>query len=154
MSKKKIFIINIFFQKAKKYQIIRPNLKLNRTEILNLCNFWSLPIYVDISNTVNYIRRNKLRYQILPILKIFFNKKIDYALNKHIEIINKENHYFFFIIKEIDKYFQNKKINQDSSNIIWINYLPLTLRYRAYRYLLKKLDQRINFYEIKYLLKK
>ena len=85
---------NIFYKKRKKIIIIRPLLVLNRLQILKVCTFLHLPIYIDSTNQLTNFRRNRLRHQILPLLKIFFNPKIDVVLTRFISIVNSENIYF------------------------------------------------------------
>ena len=80
--KKSIYInkINIFYINQTKIQLIRPLLHLKRTEIKQLCLFWALPISIDKTNWLIKLRRNRLRHQVLPLLRVFLNPKIDYAL--------------------------------------------------------------------------
>ena len=73
--------------------IVRPCLNINRYEIKNLCNFLKLPVYPDKTNQLIKYSRNRIRKQILPIFRFYFNPQIDKILCQFIEILNKD--YYF-----------------------------------------------------------
>ncbi|WP_320663644.1 tRNA lysidine(34) synthetase TilS [Prochlorococcus sp. MIT 1223] len=53
----------------KDIQLVRPLLNFNRSETIKICEQLDLPIWVDPSNSNLNFRRNKIRYEILPILE-------------------------------------------------------------------------------------
>ena len=140
-----------------KKQLIRPLLKLNRLEILKLCVFWKLPISIDATNQYLIFKRNRLRHQILPILKFFFNPKVEKALLKFIEIINFENYYFRCQFYEIQRFLKTQYFSYEYLNnkfvINWISYLPFCLQQRFCKQFLLFYFQSISFFEIDFLLK-
>ena len=73
--------------------IVRPCLNINRYEIKNFCNFLKLPVYPDKTNQLIKYSRNRIRKQILPIFRFYFNPQIDKILCQFIEILNKD--YYF-----------------------------------------------------------
>ena len=73
--------------------IVRPCLNINRYEIKNFCNFLKLPVYPDKTNQLIQYSRNRIRKQILPIFRFYFNPQIDKILCQFIEILNKD--YYF-----------------------------------------------------------
>lgn len=83
--------------------LIRPLLTVSRSETKILSNFWNLPVFPDRTNLQLKYRRNRIRYQLLPALKILFNPKIDRVLLEFSEITNKENFYFGFLAKKLIK---------------------------------------------------
>lgn len=154
---KKKIKINIFYRKRKQIKIIRPLLALNRFEVLKLCIFWELPIYIDLSNSSMNFRRNRIRHQLLPALRTFFNPKIDLALIKFIKIVNFENQYFDQQIKVVKNFFKIKYFNfqflNTSSSPKWLVYLPHTLKQRLYYQLLKFHFKSLTFDEIQFFKK-
>lgn len=149
--------VNIFYKKREKINLIRPLLFLNRFQALRICIFFCLPIYIDSTNKLMSFRRNRLRYQIIPTLRVFFNPKINIALNKVISIANCENDYFINHLKNIEKFFKLKKFNLKNlkkiQNTKWLIFLPKALQKRIYKQLLISRFKSPNFSEIEFLLK-
>lgn len=149
--------LNIFYKKREKISIIRPLLVLNRLHIFKICIFWRLPIYIDFTNKLTNFRRNRLRQQIFPLFKIFFNPKIDIALTRLISIINGENDYFQNHLKNIEKFIKIKKFNKKNlkkfKNLKWLIFLPNALQRKFYKQLLIYHFKALTFSEIEFLLK-
>ena len=72
---------------------IRPLLALNRFDISKLCIYWELPVYPDQSNQKMSFLRNRVRKQLLPTIKLFFNSRIENVLLQFAEIFYDEDHY-------------------------------------------------------------
>ena len=72
---------------------IRPLLALNRFDISKLCIYWELPVYPDQSNQKMRFLRNRVRKQLLPTIKLFFNSRIENILLQFSEIFSDEDHY-------------------------------------------------------------
>ena len=89
---------------------IRPLLSLNRFEIKKLCIFWKLPIYPDKSNQKVHFLRNRVRKQLLPTIKLFFNSRIENVLLQFAELFSAENHYMNRITNQLFKNFFREKI--------------------------------------------
>ena len=84
---------------------VRPLMSLNRFEIGKMCLFWKLPVYPDKSNQkVNFLR-NRVRKQLLPTIKIFFNPRIENVLLQFAEIAVAENDYMNQIANKVLKKF-------------------------------------------------
>lgn len=149
--------VNLFYKKREKISIVRPLLALNRVQILKICIFWRLPLYIDSTNKLTNFRRNRLRHQIFPLFKFFFNPKIDMALARFISIINYENDYFKNHLKSIKKFVKTKKFNAKNLKKIqtpkWIIFLPSALQRRFYKQLLISYFKSLTFSEIEFLLK-
>lgn len=149
--------LNLFYTKRGKIYLIRPLLIFNRFQILRVCIFFRLPIYFDFTNKLINLRRNRLRYQIIPLFKVFFNPKINTALNRFISIINCENDYFTNHLKNIEKFFKLKKLNAKNLKKIyireWFVFLPKALQRKFYKQVLTSRFKSLTFEEIELLLK-
>nr|BBN51437.1 conserved hypothetical protein [Halimeda borneensis] len=79
----------------------RPLIQLSRFECFKFCEFWNLPIYPDITNLSFNSCRNRLRLQLIPYLKYFFNLNLNQRIKIFQELINIENQYFKSIIQKL-----------------------------------------------------
>ena len=82
-----------------KFKVNRPLLNVHRFEVRQFVRFWKLPIYSDQSNQKTNYLRNKIRKQLMPTLRIFFNPQIDSVLLNFVEIRNHEHSYFQNVLK-------------------------------------------------------
>ena len=80
---------------------IRPLLALNRFDISKLCIYWQLPVYPDQSNQKMSFLRNRVRKQLLPTIKLFFNSRIENILLQFSEIFADEDHYMNQITEKL-----------------------------------------------------
>lgn len=149
--------LRIFYKKREKINIARPLLTLNRLQISKICIFLNLPICVDSTNQLINFRRNRLRRQVFPLFKIFFNPKIDLALTKFISIINTENDYFSNHLKNIEKIVKIRELHSQSVrknyNPKWLIFLPHALQRKFYQKLLIYHFKTLTYREIEFLLK-
>ena len=149
--------LNIFYRRRKKINLIRPLLILNRFQTLKICMFFIFPINIDSTNKLLNLRRNRLRIQILPLFKIFFNPRADMAIDKAISIINCENSYFTNHIKYIEKHIKVKKLKIKTLKKIkekkWLIFLPEALQKKIYKQLLISHFKSLTFKEIDFLFK-
>ena len=150
--------ISIFYKNQTKTQLARPLLHLKRIEIKQLCLFWVLPISIDETNQLIKLKRNRLRHQILPLLRVFLNPKIDYALARFSDYIYndvcnisqqiyeiKNFYYFNILFLERCSKFKNYK---------WVNFLPSNLQQNFFHQLLSFYFKNLTFFKIKKLLNK
>ena len=146
----------IFYQKTKRIQLIRPIICLNRFETFKLSKFWNLPVNIDLTNKLIIFRRNRLRHQILPILKIFFNPKIDQAFLRFIKDSNLDQFYFNNQLKQHINFIQLSKIKFKKSKIKLLNqfflYLPINLQKKIFKQILKTFLKEITYQEIEFIL--
>lgn len=61
---------------AKRDFVIRPLLTISREDVEGYCNDKGLEFKEDVTNKMNIYTRNKLRLQVLPVLKKEFNPKV------------------------------------------------------------------------------
>ena len=81
------------------FKVNRPLLNVHRFEIRQFVRFWKLPIYSDQSNQKTNYLRNKVRKQLIPTLRIFFNPQLDTVLLNFVEIQKNEQLYFQSVLK-------------------------------------------------------
>lgn len=149
--------LNIFFIKRKKINLIRPLLVLNRFQTLKLCVFFSLPIHIDSTNKLVNFRRNRLRHQILPLFKFFFNPRANIAINRAISTINCENSYFSNHLQSIERFIKFKSFNlktlNKNQNKKWLIFLPKALQKKIYKKLLTSHFKSLTFSDVEFLLR-
>ena len=97
------YIQCIFRSKRKGIQVVRPILGLNRSEIKNFILFLNIPVYPDKTNEQVYYARNRIRKQLLPAIRFFFNPKIENSLFKFTEITSSEQIYIESLISKLEK---------------------------------------------------
>lgn len=73
--------------------IIRPLINFTKTEIQWFCRLFCLPVWSDITNYNYYIRRNRLRHELIPYLKNYFNADIEFAISDFVELCREDNEY-------------------------------------------------------------
>ena len=74
--------------------IWRPLLIFNRFELYQLYTILNLPIWTDKTNFQFKYRRNRIRFELLPYLRFYFNRNVDLALLRYIHNINSEGTFF------------------------------------------------------------
>ena len=73
--------------------IIRPLINFSRSEITWFCRLFYLPIWSDITNYNFHIKRNRVRYEVFPYLKNYFNPQIKKNITNFIKLCYTENEY-------------------------------------------------------------
>ena len=98
--------------------LLRPLLESTRFDLKRLCQIWNLPVYPDVTNQNFTSTRNRIRLQLLPILRFFFNPQIDTIFTQFAQINLQEQDYLNYLttrlIKDLftkKKFLQNKSIN-------------------------------------------
>lgn len=74
-------------------QLWRPLINFTRSEINWFCRKFYLPIWSDMTNYTYYISRNRLRYELLPYLKQYFNNDVDRHIHHFIKNTHIDNEY-------------------------------------------------------------
>ena len=132
--------------------LVRPFLSLTRFDLKKLCNDWKIPLFPDQSNQKLKYQRNRIRKQILPLLRFLFNPQIDTTLNQFIEIINSELYYMDFITCRIVKTLQYKRVGGDQSLFA---VLPIPFRRKVIKQFLEDiLKKTTRFFDIEKFLQK
>nr|YP_009509222.1 tRNAIle-lysidine synthetase [Gracilaria vermiculophylla]AXI96872.1 tRNAIle-lysidine synthetase [Gracilaria vermiculophylla]WDZ67920.1 tRNAIle-lysidine synthetase [Gracilaria vermiculophylla] len=76
-----------------KVQLIRPLIHIKTGEILWFCRKFNLPIWSDKTNYFYINSRNRVRNELLPYLKQYFNPRIEYSIINFLNICSIENEY-------------------------------------------------------------
>lgn len=146
-----LFSYNFFKPKTNKseYLLVRPFLSLTRFDLKKVCNSWKIPLFPDQSNQKLKYQRNRIRKQILPTLRFFFNPQIDTTLFQFIEIINSEQEYMNFITARIVKQVQHKKQTRMGLEESLFAILPIALKRKVIKHFLEKvLKKSTKFFDI------
>jgi len=141
---KDILNINVF--------LIRPLLNLTRTQLKQIITNCHLNIWQDNTNYNFYIKRNRIRNQLMPYLRRHFNCKLDRILIHWADIVRAENLYFKQISNFIRCQIAIHIFSQHSSTyyIIVNPYILRSLPISIQRYTIKHLfyidlKQTLNF---------
>lgn len=102
--------LTIFKQLNKNISIFRPLINLSKDEIAWFCRLFHLPIWSDITNYNFSIKRNRLRYELIPYLKNYFNPKIQSSITRFITLCQNENEYIKENVLKLYLSTSNKKI--------------------------------------------
>ena len=128
------------------YILVRPFLSLTRFDLKKICNSWKTPLFPDQSNQKLKYQRNRIRKQILPTLRFFFNPQIDTTIYQFIEILNSEQEYMDFITARIVNEIQfDQKQTIVELETSFINVLPLPIRRKVIKQFLKKFAHKKNY---------
>lgn len=115
--------------------LVRPLLSISRTETGNFCHQFNLPIWEDACNQNPRYARNRIRSQILPLLKQAFNPQIEKALAQTSEILRAEVDYLEQQAQL--HYFQVCDRNSPRLNRQALKTIPLALQRRIIRHFLQ-----------------
>nr|NP_683805.1 hypothetical chloroplast RF62 [Chaetosphaeridium globosum]Q8M9Y1.1 RecName: Full=tRNA(Ile)-lysidine synthase, chloroplastic; AltName: Full=tRNA(Ile)-2-lysyl-cytidine synthase; AltName: Full=tRNA(Ile)-lysidine synthetase [Chaetosphaeridium globosum]AAM96585.1 hypothetical chloroplast RF62 [Chaetosphaeridium globosum] len=117
-----------------KLQLIRPLLNITRTELGKFCSNENLPLWPDLTNYNLSIIRNRIRYQTMPYLKIYFNCNLEKILAQIAEILYSENLYFENLSKKIMLKISFEEINSKKLSLSLFKILPLALQRRIIKF--------------------
>jgi tRNA(Ile)-lysidine synthase len=115
-----------FYHKVKftnlylKLELVRPLLNTTRKQIQEQTDQWNIPRYSDPTNRLMNIRRNRIRHELLPYLRKYFNPKIDNVLSNLAEIVYSDLFYLETIVLSIynrNNIINNSYISKSSSSI-------------------------------------
>ncbi|GAX77931.1 hypothetical protein CEUSTIGMA_g5373.t1 [Chlamydomonas eustigma] len=70
--------------------LVRPLLTVSREQTLELCLRHGLEIWEDSTNADNKYRRNRIRNELMPYLRLHFNPRTDEALARTAEVLQDE----------------------------------------------------------------
>nr|YP_009106217.1 hypothetical chloroplast RF62 [Binuclearia lauterbornii]AIT95064.1 hypothetical chloroplast RF62 [Binuclearia lauterbornii] len=144
---------NLLNNKKNLTQIIRPFLFLSRFEIKIINILLKLPIFPDKTNQKIIYTRNRIRNQVFPLIRFFFNPKFDNLFFQYNEIGYSEENFFEYLTKKI-----YTEICYENNYLICINLyilkkLPLAIQRRIlYQFFEKNFRKNIRFSQINYLI--
>ena len=145
------------FTRCKKIQsrlvLIRPLINFSKSEIGWLCRLLYLPIWSDNTNYNLDFRRNRIRYELIPYLRNFFNPSIEKSLANFIKLCQQDNEY----IKEnaIKLYIKSRHTKLTSLNLQKVREQHQVLQERTIRlYFYYHFHKQIDQYSITSILSK
>lgn len=76
-----------------KLSILRPLIHFSKAEIAWLCRLFYLPTWSDETNNNFNLKRNRIRYELVPYMRNFFNPKIQVSLAHFSQLGQEDNEY-------------------------------------------------------------
>lgn len=125
---------------AKKGNLIRPLIEIERKEIEEYCNQNKLNPRIDRTNFENTYTRNKIRNMLIPYIKENFNPNILESINRLSELS-----------KEEDAYLENKTKEEYEEILIENSLNNIILDLKKFNLLEKVIKKRLVLYTIKEL---
>nr|QCI05601.1 tRNA Ile-lysidine synthetase [Cryptopleura ramosa] len=101
--------LNIHKKIHDKLHFIRPLIHKNRSYINWYCRQFCLPIWSDITNYNYNIKRNRIRYELIPYIKKYFNVNIEKNCNTFLNHCFYDNEYIKQNIIKLYTYIHHKK---------------------------------------------
>lgn len=127
-NKKKFLLLN---NQKNKTILVRPLLIKTRFDIKNICSIWKLPVFPDQSNEKTKYSRNRLRKQLFPTLRFFFNPKLDFILAHYNELFLEEEKNNDYLTNKLFWLLLNENQTTFFINIALFCSLPLYLQRRV-----------------------
>ena len=87
-----------------KNSIYRPLFFFHRNDITLFSKKYLLPLFYDQSNENFRWSRNRIRQQLFPLIKIFFNPNIEFLLENFLEITSSQQEYIEYLVLKIILY--------------------------------------------------
>jgi tRNA(Ile)-lysidine synthase len=134
------------------HKIIRPLIKLNRSELIDFLSQNKLEYISDASNTDTKFFRNRVRHDLIPLLKTAYNPKISETLNRLSSIIRSEEEW---IDDVVHPFYEKTVLDVQENTIIlsssMLNQYHPALQRRIIRMTIEKIKgdlRRIRFIHI------
>ena len=117
--------------------LVRPLLNITRQVVRTQIEQWCIPTCVDPSNYTLQFRRNRIRHQLIPYVRHYFNPQIDSVFNSFAEIVYSESLYLNRIVDTLcSKYVNHRSVSQtDFSIVLWYSF-PIAIQRRVLKKLL------------------
>ena len=146
--------IEIFPLYTTQYTLVRPFLSLARFDLKKLCTSWKIPLFPDQSNQKVKYQRNRIRKQLLPTLRFFFNPQIDTVLYQFIDIIKKEEEYINFITARIVRKIEQKQEKSVELETSLFGVLPIAVKRKVMKHFLDPIMKKsLTFFDVEKVLK-
>lgn len=95
--------------------LIRPLLNISRAETGEFCQLLELPVWDDQANHNLKYARNRIRLEVLPYLKTYFNPQVETALAQTAEILQAESEFLDMLTQDLAQEiidFEQKRLNR------------------------------------------
>ena len=128
-------------------KLIRPILDFTRTETLEFCQQFNIPIWVDVANSNLKYARNRIRQELIPYLKTNFNPQVENSLVQTAELLKADTEYLEAQANQLLATVATP--NHQQLNRLKLRQIPLSLQRRIIRIVLQKiLAKQPNFEQI------
>jgi len=114
-----------------KLRVIRPMLKVRRTEVLEYLGAQGLKYREDASNADTRFTRNRIRHELLPMLEREFNPAIREVLLHTAEILRDED---FYLLHHVAQRFYMTVCQNDAVNVKALANCPVAIQRRVLRF--------------------
>jgi len=95
----------------------RPGRLLERSTITTWTKEWHIPLFVDPTHDRLAWSRNRLRYELLPYLAMYWNPNFQAQLKDFLEVVEPEIYYLDILLQRVEDIMLNALINDsDSTN--------------------------------------
>ena len=103
---KKESLSSFFYRKNNQaaLKFTRILLEYHRTHILQIIQQYKFPLLQDKTNQLLNFSRNKIRYKIFPLIRIWFLKEFDFILNNFLEISADQQNVFDITLKKSNQF--------------------------------------------------
>ena len=126
-------------------RIIRPMINLNRTDIIDYLHQNRLKYVVDLSNEDTRHLRNRVRHDLIPVLKKAYNPNISDTLNRLSSIIRSEEEWIEdMLLPFFEKTVLNFRENHIELSVPLLNKYHKALQRRIIRIALEKAKGNLN----------
>nr|YP_010338692.1 tRNA(Ile)-lysidine synthase [Glaucosphaera vacuolata]UNJ18642.1 tRNA(Ile)-lysidine synthase [Glaucosphaera vacuolata] len=133
----------------------RPLLFSHREHIAWFCKKFFLPVWSDYTNYNYHLKRNRLRYELLPYIRQYFNVQFDKQLNYTIHFTYRDSEYLQYIALYFYYKIRHEKFAALNKKILLL--LHCSIQYRIFKIFLKQnfsiLSNRSQIHELYLLIK-
>lgn len=112
--------------------LVRPLLDVTRAQTAQFCRDYAIPIWEDSTNTDRNYARNRLRLDVLPLLRDYFNPQVDSTLAQTAEILTAEVAY----LEQATMTLMERCVEADKIQRRRLREAPLALQRRVVRQVL------------------
>ena len=106
----------------------RPLLAVTRNDVKKICYVWQLPIHPDASNQNLFYGRNRIRKQLLPTLRFYFNRQLDRTFFQFTKLTSTEQLYIEYVSQRLFPFFCVVTREYLAFQIGGLKRLPLAIR--------------------------
>nr|YP_009646476.1 tRNA(Ile)-lysidine synthetase [Chloropicon maureeniae]QBX98234.1 tRNA(Ile)-lysidine synthetase [Chloropicon maureeniae] len=88
----------------------KPFFWITRHEVWLICSFWHFPVFADSSNKSLLFTRSRLRLELIPILKAFYNPQVENSLFQNILVHNEKTDFLKSFSSNISLFSKDQKV--------------------------------------------
>lgn len=126
--KTKFFYSSFLSKKNDILLLHRPLLSVSRNDVKKICHLWELPIHPDASNQNLQYVRNRIRKQLLPTLRFYFNRQLAGTLLQFTKLTSTEQLYMEYLSQRVFPFLCVVTRRYIAFQISGLKPLPLAIR--------------------------